>query len=298
MTVKIVCDTAADLNIANDATLYKKYNIDTFPMHVMFGEEEHKEYVNITPSAFYERVKTETTHPTTSQASTSDILDTFHKFEDQHEEILAIFLSSELSGCYANGVFAKKMFNNRKKSKCEVHLYDSKLASTAMGLLVLYASQLAELGLKATEIVEKLDYFREHDLICYFTVEDLKWLFQGGRLSRAKYYIASFLDKKPVLQFNDGKLEALKSVSGVDNALKVMVDLAFLKYETEDNSNLTLNVVHADYLSKANEIIENVKERYSGVKIGPIFSVGATIGAHTGPKTLAIVLTRNVKVEE
>ena len=74
MTVKIICDSSADLNLPKDKTLYEKYDIEWVPMQVMFGTDAYKEMVDISVSEYYKKLSKAEEHPTTSQSTQADLL--------------------------------------------------------------------------------------------------------------------------------------------------------------------------------------------------------------------------------
>ncbi|MHA2357650.1 MAG: DegV family protein, partial [Candidatus Heimdallarchaeaceae archaeon] len=151
MTVKIICDTSADLNLPGDKTIYKDYDIDWVSMQVMFGTDEYKELQTLKTSEFYKILPTAKHHPTTSQATQHDLLKKYEKFGEKYDEIISIHISSKISGAVANARMAKKMYEKSNPNGAKVFIYDSLSASLPLGLLTITAAQLAKKGLKASE---------------------------------------------------------------------------------------------------------------------------------------------------
>ncbi len=292
MTVKIICDTSADLNLPNDATLYEKYDIEWVSMNILFGTTEYKELINLKPSGFYQLVHESTEHPTTSQSTQHDLLAAYEKHGSKYDEIISIHLSSALSGAYANAIIAKKMYKRKNPDGAEIYVFDSKLASSPFGLIAIKAAQLAKQGLNAETIIEKLTNFLENDDVIYFTVKDIKWLFEGGRLSRAKYFLGKMLNVNPILTLIDGKIESVGKGSGLEKTLDAMLDMAIDNLDG-DIDNITLHFVEAETRTEIEEFIGRVKLTYPSIKIGETFTLGGTICTHTGPGTIVIVATRN-----
>ena len=292
MPVKIICDTSADLNLPGDKTLYEEYDIEFVPMHVIFGTDDYKELVDIKTSEFYEKLPTTEVHPSTSQSTQHDLLKAYEKFGDKYDEIISLHLSSKISGAYANAQFAKKMYTKSSPNGAKIHVYDSLTATLPFGLVAIKAAQLAKKGLDATEIIKQIDEFRKNDHVFLCTVGDLKWLFKGGRLSRIKYHLGSFLSKNPILTFIDGSIEVVKSGTGLDKTLDLMMETA-LEDINDDPQNLTLHFIQATFQQKAEDVAKKFIDNYPGLKMGKIFTMGGVIGAHTGPGTIGIILTRN-----
>jgi DegV family protein with EDD domain len=292
MTVKIICDSSADLNLPKDKTLYEKYDVQWVPMQVMFGTEAYKELQDIKTSEFYKKLTKTEVHPTTSQSTQADLLAAYEKYSDKADEIISMHLSGELSGAVANARMAKKMYDRQKKKGANIHVYDTRFASSPFGVTVLKATKLAQEGLSAEEIMSKLDEWRINDLSFYFTVSDLKWLYEGGRLSRAKYKLGSWLKKKPILTFVDGKIVPSASVKGLDKAVDTIVEkqLEDLQAKPEE---VTIHFGHAEFYDEVKVYAKKIQDKYPGIKIGEIFTIGAAIGSHTGPGTIVMTMTRD-----
>ncbi|MCE7740897.1 MAG: DegV family protein [Candidatus Heimdallarchaeota archaeon] len=295
MTVKIICDTSADLNFPNDMTLYDKYNVQWVPMQIMFGTEEYKELETLKTSEFYSKLTQTTEHPTTSQSTQADLLKAYETHGKKHDQIISMHISGEISGAVASARMAKKMYDRTNPDGAEIIIYDTRSASTPFGLMVLKAASLAKQGLTAEDIVKKLDEWRVNDCFFYFSVGDLRWLFDGGRLSRAKYYLGSLLSKTPILHLDDGKIVALKSVTGVDNAVDNILEMLLEDLGEEDLSKLTLHFTQAALKSEAEAYAKKIKEKYPELNIGDIFTIGGVITSHTGPGTIVLIMTRNLE---
>ena len=292
MPVKIICDTSADLNLPGDKTLYKEYDIEFVPMHVIFGTDDYKELIDIKTSEFYDKLPVAEVHPSTSQSTQHDLLKAYEKFGDKYDEIISLHLSSKISGAAANAQFAKKMYVKSNPEGAKIHVYDSLTATVPFGLIAIKAAKLAKKGLNAEEIIKQLDEYRANDYSFLCTVGDLKWLFQGGRLSKAKYYLGSILSKIPILTFIDGSIEVVKSGTGLDKTIDTMIEMQMEALD-DDPKNLTIHFAQAAFQKETEEYAKKILEKYPGLKMGKILTIGGVIGAHTGPRTLGLILTRN-----
>ncbi len=293
MTVKIICDTSADLNLPNDKTLYEKYDISWVPMHVIFGTDDYKELLQLKTSEFYEKLYSTEGQPHTSQSTQHDLLVAYEKYGEKYDEIISFHLSSKISGAVANAQFAKKMYEKSNPDSAKVYIYDTLAGSSLMGLPVIKAAQLAKEGFNAEEIIAMIKQWQEKDIKLYFTVEDLKWLFEGGRLSRTKYYAAKIMSMSPIITFIDGNLEVVKSVTGYDKSIKTSLKMLMDYFGDVEAKDLTLHFLESDFREKAEEIAKNAKKQYPGLNIGEIFRIGGVIASHTGPQCLALMVTRN-----
>ncbi|MFW9852210.1 MAG: DegV family protein [Candidatus Thorarchaeota archaeon] len=293
MTVKIICDTSADLNLPNDKTLYDKYDIGWVPMHVIFGTDDYKELLQIKTSVFYEKLYSSEKQPHTSQSTQHDLLVAYEKYGEKYDEIISFHLSSKISGAVANAQFAKKMYEKSNPDSAKVYIYDTLTASSLMGLSVIKAAQLAKEGLNAEEIIAIVKQWQEKDIKLYFTVENLRWLFEGGRLSKTKYYAAKIMSMNPIITFIDGNLEVVKSVTGYDKSISTSLKMLIEHFGDTEVKDLTLHFLESDFYEKAEEIAKSAQKQYPGLNIGEIFRIGGVIASHTGPHCLALMITRN-----
>ncbi|MHA1686186.1 MAG: DegV family protein [Candidatus Heimdallarchaeaceae archaeon] len=293
MTVKILTDTAADLNLSGDRTLYDEYDVDYFPMHIIFGTDDYEELVDLKPSDFFQIIETSPHHPCTSQPSQFSMLNSYQKFGKEYDELISIHISSELSGSYKNAMFAKKMYEKSADNPAKVHIFDSKMASIPQGLQVIKAAKLAQKGLSADEIIAELEQFRDNDIQTFFTVEDLHWLFKGGRLSRTKYYVAKMMSLKPILTFYDGGLGVAKRVSNFEKATYLTFTMGLKHFKKDNIEDLTVHFVETIEPNVVKELANKIQQNHPKIKIGKMFVLGGTISAHVGPGTFATVITRN-----
>jgi len=293
MTVKILCDTSADLNQPNDQTIYDQYNIGTFPMHIIFGTEDYRELVDIKTSEFRKKIYETEVYPTTSQPTQFDILTQFENYGKEYDEIISFHISSKLSGSYSNAKIAKRMYEKSNNEHAKVYLVDSLLASSAFGIVVVKAAKMAEKGLSGQEIVDEVNKWKKNNIVVYFTVENLEWLYRGGRLSKTKYYLGSMLNKKPVLTFVDGEIVSAKTVSGIEKTFDTIIDLAFSRFQGVEQERLMFNLIEFDYKDVVENVIQKTKNKYPDAKEGKVFEMGGTIASHTGPKTLGFIVSKD-----
>ena len=208
----------------------------------------------------------------------------FEEFLKEGKDILYIGFSSGLSTtCNSARIAADELCDKYPERK--ILIIDSLAASAGQGMLVYLTLQKQKNG---AGLEEAAAYAEEIKLnICHwFTVDDLVYLKRGGRVSPAVAIVGTVLGIKPVLHVdNDGKLISVSKVRGRKNALSALVD----RYgETAQNlSENTVYISHADCLEDANEVKKQLKSKYNA-EVDIITDVGAVIGAHSGPGTLAL----------
>ncbi len=219
----------------------------------------------------------------TSQITAFQFTEAFTPVLEAGEDIIHIGFSTALSGSTASAQLAveelKKKFPARK-----IACVDSLSASLGEGLLVYYASRRKD-ALDFDGMVQWLEENKLH--FCHwFTVDDLVYLKRGGRVSGATAAIATVLKIKPVMHVNDeGQLIALDKVAGRKRSLKALVDSMEESIDREKAD--TVFVGHCDAFEDAQFVADAVRERFNIADIR-IYDIGITIGAHSGPGTIAL----------
>lgn len=275
----ISTDSTADL----PEEYIKEHNLFIHPLYYTMEDEVFGGELNLSPKEFYQRMRNGHM-PTTMASNPEFIANAFNKQTKDGLDILHISFSSALSCSYNNAaVVANEICEENKNAKIVV--IDSLCASMGQGLLVHYAVQMKEAGKSLDEIVEWIHANRNH--ICHqFTVDDLFHLQRGGRVSKTAAVIGTIINVKPVLHVdNEGRLIPLTKVRGRKKALTTLVDNMAEKIKGYQND--TVFISHGDCLEDAEFVAELIKERF-GITNHLINFVSPTIGAHSGPGTVAL----------
>lgn len=220
----------------------------------------------------------------TNASIIGEIMENFKAILDQGNDILHIAFSSGLSSTYANTVLAAKELSETYPDR-KIIVVDSLCASLGQGLLVHQAQKLKKAGKSMEEIAEWLE---AHKLeICHqFTVDDLKYLQRGGRISKATQIIGTLAGIRPVLHVdNEGHLVSLSNVRGRKKSLIALVDNMGTAIEGYDNDCVFIS--HGDCLEDAQFVGKLVTERFGITDIMYSY-VSPTIGSHSGPGTVAL----------
>ena len=270
----VVLDSTADLPEAPER--YRNFRV--VPLYVLFGEESVKDYVEITPDRFYERLQTEAELPTTSQPTPGDFLATFEELAPQYERIIALTISSTLSGTYGSAQTAAEMLGGDK-----VRVIDSGTVSASLGLLAIGVQHRLERGTTDEEIDAFVDRYRhEHRLL--FTVNTLEYLAKGGRIGRAAAFAGNLLNVKPILAIRDGEVIPLKKVRGNHKAFAEFRE-QFVS-TTTDSPNLKVGIAHAAAPERLQALRELVEHERPHAQIEIATTLGAVVGTHAGPGTV------------
>lgn len=241
---------------------------------------------------FYEAMRNGSM-PTTAQVNPENAKALLEPYLKEGKDILHIAFSSGLSGTYnSSRIAAEELMEEYPDRK--IIVVDSLSASLGQGLLVWLAQQKKELGQTLEDVVDWVEK-NKLKMVHLFTVDDLNHLYRGGRVSRTTAIVGSMLNIKPVLHVdNEGKLTAIGKVRGRKKALQELVKLMDEKIGSFGADCDTIFISHGDCEQDAQYVAAKVKEKYN-IKNIVINQVGATIGAHSGPGTMALFFVGDVR---
>ena len=283
MAFWIVTDAACDLP---QAYVEKEENITIMPMVYRMDGVDHPCTLgdDSTWHPFYEALRAGKV-ATTAQVSAAEYQKTFRELARQGHEILCIVFSSGLSGTYQAALLAQEMVLEEMPG-AKILVVDSLCASAGQGLFVHYALQKRKEGLSAEETAQWLIDHRQQ-FVHWFTVDDLATLKRGGRVSATAAFMGSMLKIKPILHVNyEGKLIPREKVQGRKKSLKVLAEK--INALAVPREGQTLFIGHGDCREDAEYTLECLRALGFEPKEVLITAIGAIIGAHSGPGTLAL----------
>lgn len=269
------------IKIITDSTAYitKEYaeneNITIVPLNYVFGDEIGKEPFPGEFDDFFERLRTTKLFPTTSQPSAGDFFEAFNQaFNEGYESIVAILLSSKLSGTYNSAVLAKNMLENKR-----ITIIDSLNAAANLKFLVEEAVHMAKMGKTVEEITTHINTIKEK-MHVYLTTDTLEYLSRGGRLSAVQATVGNILNIKPIIELQDGELKLLEKVRGKNKAISNLIDKL--------PENVTrIGICHVLDEENADKMKGALQKKFPQITIS-IDELGPVIGAHLGPKGIGI----------
>lgn len=276
--MRLFADSASDL----PKSFYEKHNVELIPLRVHIGEQEYADVIGIDSKQVYEEIRAGK-YPKTSQASPENFLRVFEELAKSGEEGLYVAFSSALSGTYSTAVMMREQVLETYPD-LKLTIIDSKCASLGYGLLVKEAVNLRDQGLDLLTIEQKVRFNAEH-MEHLFTVEDLGYLAQGGRVSKASAFIGGLLNIKPLLHVEDGKLVPIEKIRGRKKVIKRMIDL--MEERGDRLGEQVIAISHGDDEETALALKQLIEEKFQPKAI-EIYIIGSTIAAHTGPGTLAL----------
>jgi DegV family protein with EDD domain len=214
--VAVICDSANDLP---DAVL-DRHGIVLVPMQIVLGDRTYRDRVELKAEEFYRQLDAAKELPTTSQPTPADFVQAFRDGREHADEVVALTVSSGLSGTFTSAQAAVKA-----AGLDGVTVVDSRSASFGMGMLALRAAELAESGWRADRIAAELDRVRRQSGM-FLTVDVYDNLLRSGRVSRGKAWIAGMLDVKPILTIDgDGRMAPVDRVRGRQRLVPRVLEL-------------------------------------------------------------------------
>lgn len=283
----IVTDSAADM----PKEFYKENGVVVMPLSYIMDGKTYKDGEGLSSKEYFDAIRGGAM-PTTSQVNPDEAEEYFKKILAEDKDILYIGFSSGLSGSYNSGRIAGEELSETH-SEAKIITIDTLCAAMGEGLMVYQAVEMKKKGKTIDEVVS---YIEENKMrVCHlFTVDDLNHLHRGGRVSKATAVIGTMVNIKPILYVNEeGKLVSLSKARGRKKSLNELVNIMEERcgdFDSENQQIIAIN--HGDCEEDAVYVKELIEKRL-GYKNCIINSLGAVIGAHTGPGLIALFFMGN-----
>ena len=273
--------------VVTDSTTYlppelvKQYNISIAPQVLIWGDQTYKDGVDITSEQFFTRLKTTKVMPTTSQVAVVSFEEIFQDLVKKDFEVLAVLVSSKLSGTNQSASQAKELMGLAGE---KVHIVDSLSVAMALGFQALSVARAAEAGASLKDCIALVEKSRDHVGVI-FAVDTLEFLHRGGRIGGAQRFLGTLLNMKPVLELREGRVEPVDRVRTKGKALDRMLELVVER--VNGRTPVRLATLHANAAEEAKTVLER-----AGKALNPVESlfttISPTVGTHTGPGTVGL----------
>lgn len=284
---KIITNTTADLPVE----YIKEHKLGLVYFNYIMDGNSYGKNAELDWKEFYRLMRQEGKMPTTSQVNPEQYKEYFTEFLKENSQLLYVSFSSGLSGSCSNAMLAAEELMEERED-CKILIVDSKCASMGEGLFVHKAIQKKLQGSSLEETAEYLRALVPH-LTHVFTVDDLNHLYRGGRVSKTAAIVGTIAGIKPILHVDDeGHLIPISKTRGRKKSLNSLVDYMEKKAEGCLNKNDIIFISHGDALEDA-EYVKNEIEKRFGIHKFLINHIGPTIGAHSGPGTIALFFEGN-----
>ena len=279
---QLFCDSNCELW----HTTVKELGLNLIRMPYIVDDEEYFYDMgeNTDFKAFFDKMRNGAT-PKTAALNEYAYTEYFEPILARGEDIYYITFSHQMSGTFnaMKNVIAQL---KEKYPEREIRFKDSKLISLGSGFVTYYGALKYKEGATMDELDAYLDDLIAHTAI-YFVVDDLTYLYRGGRVSGVSKVVGNLLGIKPILYFNEeGKILNINKVKGFKKALATLLD--YMKNKGSELDKYKVYILQADCEQEANAFVENIKAKFGDLDV-EVQPVGPVIGAHCGPGTIALV---------
>ena len=273
--------------LVTDSTTYmppelvKQYNISVAPQVLIWGDQTYRDGVDIESQDFFTRLKTAKVMPTTSQVAVISFQEIFQKLVDQGYEVLALLISSKLSGTVQSALQAKDLMSSARE---KVNVVDSQSVAMALGFQVLAVARALEEGASLKDAIALAERSYQYTGV-FFAVDTLEFLHRGGRIGGAQRFIGTMLNMKPILAIQDGRVEGIERIRTKNKAHDRVLELTIEK--VAGRTPVRLATLHANAMEDARALLTRAEHALNPVE--SIFTeVSPTVGTHAGPGTVGL----------
>ena len=275
MALIIITDSSADY----EPEELSAQNISLVPLSVTFGEESFLDGVNLTKDDFYRKLKMGG-FPTTSQPPPGAFLPIFNKAKQNGDDVLAILISSSLSGTVQSALLAKEICEYDK-----ITVIDSLTTVTGLRLLVNIAVKMRDENIPLAAIAQKIEELTAKIRI-FASVNTLDYLHKGGRLTKTQATVGNMLKLKPLIAVNKkGEVVLWAKCLGLNKAINRLIK-ALEDYPPDFNYPILLPFASDN--ANCLKLAKAAKELYPPIDASNAVNIGPTIGAHVGPNAFGI----------
>ncbi len=274
--IAIVTDSTCDL----PPSIAEAYDFTVVPAHVIFGDDDFLDGVTIDAQTFYRRISETGVIPTSSQPSVGEFARAYRKLAQQGaDDIISLHVSRRLSGIVASA----EMAVHEVADEVRVHVFDSAAGSIALGYMVMEAVEAATAGHSVDDILALLSRVRETVTIVLAPL-NLEFLQKSGRISRLQGAIGSLLNIKPIIELQNGALEATERVRSRRKSLQRMVEITASNH---GNRPVNVGVAHASAPDDAQTLLD-IAMTTLDCNRSFLTDLGLGITVHLGPGTVGL----------
>lgn len=268
--IKIITDSTSDI----DLKYAQELNVEVVPLKVIIDGKEYKDRIDLQPEEFYDLLVNSQTLPSTSQPSPQDFVYLYETAKNNNDSVIVITLSSVISGTYQSANLAKDLVDYD-----DIYVIDSLGTTQMQRLLVLKAVALRNEGMNAQDLYTFLEAYK-HRIRLFAFVDTLEYLYKGGRLSRTAATAGTLLKFKPIIGFDEGKLDVFAKARGTQKATAKIIDLIQQDGEMDLDEPICIGYTgSSDGLDKFENTLRETL--HFGETLHGI--VGPVIGTHAGP---------------
>ena len=275
MTIKIITDSTSDLPL----DLAESLGITIVPANVIFGQEQFKDRIEMSPAQFYERLVDSPVHPTTSAPSIGQFVEAYESVAPDADGIVSVHVSAKLSATYNAAVQASEQVS----LDCPIEVIDSEQATFGLGLPVIAAATSAADGADFNTVVKVARSANERSR-CIALFDTLEYLQRGGRIGKAQAMVGSILRIKPMIIVRDGEVQPLGKARTYAKGLAQIQQVA-RDFGPAEN----LCVMYSTDEDAARQLADSISDLLPEGQDPIVAPLGPGVGAHVGPGAVGIV---------
>jgi DegV family protein with EDD domain len=273
--IRIVADSTAELAPG----WADQHGVRIVPLRVIFGDEVLVDGVDITAAGFYERMRSATRNPTTSQPTPAEFEAAFREAAADGSSVVCTTISAEMSGTYGAAVSARESLPD-----LDIHVIDTRNVSIGHTAVLQAAVECGESGGSLKDVLSTIEEVMRRQRTV-FTVETLEYLRRGGRIGGARALLGSVLNIKPVLQILDGRIEPFDRVRTYARALDRLCD-EVISATGEAGRPARVVLGHADKLDDCMMVARRLAPHTQGEP--EVNDIGPIVGSHAGPGAIGV----------
>lgn len=277
--IALITDSTCDL----PDEMLARYDIDVVPLMVLWGTEQLRDRVDISPEDFYRRLDTDTTLPTTAQPTPGAFREAYERARaDGAEAIVVITISSQMSGTYEAARLAAQDFSP------PVYVVDARGPTMTLGWQVVAAARARETGGGVTAMIAAADQARDK-MVQFVCPSTLDFLHRGGRIGGAAHLFGSVLNILPLIYIDHemGFVQPGRLVRTLKRAQRALYDDFFAALDTSPGRKLHIAVMHSGPAEAHAALVQRIRDEYPDAEVLENIT-GPVLGLHTGPGALAL----------
>jgi DegV family protein with EDD domain len=280
VSIAVVTDSTAYLPV----DLVARQGIWVVPLHVVMGGQQFSEGVDVTTAEVAAALR-KFTPMSTSRPSPQAFLDVYEAAAvGGAEAVVSVHISSGMSGTVESAALAAS------QAPIPVEVVDSRSLGMAMGFAVLSAASAAQQGHDAKRVAAIASSRAEAATVIFY-VDTLEHLRRGGRIGAASALLGSALAIKPLLALSDGRIKPIEKVRTSARALSRLEELALQAVDAASGSGVDIAVHHLDSQTRACDLADRLRTRVPPTATVVLVELGAVVGAHVGPGTIAVAVS-------
>lgn len=275
MAISIITDSTCDIAMEQ----WEKLNIKVLPLTIRFGGESYLDVIELDTKTFFERLEQCDKLPTTSLIAPETFAEAFQEELEKGNDVVAVLMSSEMSGTYSSALIAKEMVEAEN-----IYIVDSRNVTFGLGLLVYEAIRLREKGLTASGIYHALEQCKSRVQVLAI-LGDLKYVKMGGRLSGASAFFASVLNIRPIVEvnFEYGQIHVHGKARGIPACMEY-INKMMRKLGVDEERQMVVANANAPELEK--QFVTSLKKVTDKELI--YGHVGCVVGTYCGPNSVGV----------